>query len=164
MAEVLAIAGGFVSFAQLTEYFVKGSLALRQMIKDVKSAPEDIKKLIDELDILKDIVEGINETIQQTPDAELKKRINDVTEAVRKACGRIASELNAILTEYEYLFYVKNRLTELCRYRTGIERAGVEGFWKKVKVVKEKQSFATLLGKIERAKTSLIIAQQNVSR
>ena len=164
MAEVLAVAGGFASFAQFTKDLVKGSLALRQMIKDVKSAPKNIKKLIDELEILKDIVKGIDETIQQTLDAELKTRINDVTKAAREGCGRIASELNAILTEYKDSFYVKSGLTKLCRYETGIKKAGVKGFWEKVKVVKEKQSFATLLGEIERAKTSLVVAQQNVSR
>ena len=164
MAEVLAVAGGLASFAHFTEYLVKGSLALRQMIKDVKSAPKDIEKLIDELERLKDIVKGIDETIQQTPDAELKTRINDITKASRKGCGRIASELNAILTEYENPFCVKNGLTELCRYETGIKKAGVKSFWEKVKVVKEKQRFATLLSEIERAKTSLVVAQQNVSR
>ena len=164
MAEVLAVAGGVASFAQFTEYLVKGSLALRQMIKDVKSAPKDIKKLIDELEILKDIVKGVDEIIQQTPDAELKTRINDVTKAARKGCERITSELNAILTEYGNSTCVKNGLTELCRCETGIKKAGVKGCWEKVKVVKEKQSFATLLGEIERAKSSLVIAQQNVSR
>ena len=164
MAEVLAVAGGFASFAMFTEYLVKSSFALRQMIKDVKSALKDIKKLIDELEILKDIVKGIDKTIQQTPDAELKTRIINVMKAARKDCGRIASELNAILTDYEDLSCVKNGLTELCRYETGIKKAGVKGFWEKVKVVKEKQSFAMLLGEIERAKTSLVVAQQNVSR
>lgn len=164
MAEVLAVAGGFASFAHATEYLVKGSLALRRMIKDVKSAPKDIEKLIDELEILKDIVKGIDETIQRTPDAGLKTRINDVTKAARKGCVRIASELNAILTEYVNEFCVKNGLTGLCRYETGIQKAGVKGFWEKVKVVKEKQSVATILGEIERAKTTLVVAQQNVSR
>lgn len=99
MAEVLAIVGGISSVVTIAEVAGKLVQCCRSLITDVKNAPKDIKKLVEELEILRKNAEGIEGIIRDTESLELRTKVDGVVRLALEGCVNLVDELMAVLNE-----------------------------------------------------------------
>lgn len=100
MAELLAVAGGissFITIAELALHLVQGC---RQLIRDAKDAPKDVRKLVEELEILGNVAEGIERIVGETENEELRTKVDEAVRAPLERCMGIVDGLKGTLAEY----------------------------------------------------------------
>lgn len=135
MAEVLGAVSGAIGVAGVAVQFAEGIKKICDFCKDVKDAPEELRYEAEQLELLSHVLDGLDTMLQQHPEATGP---NGGLSRALQACRRGQAEMVALLAELE---------SSVSR-----KRGAVRFVLKKVDIRKH-------LSRIERAKTSLIIAQ-----
>ena len=134
MAETLAVVASGVGVASFALQLIDCAVKLRRLWADIKDAPEDVINLIDEIQTLSRVLEVINAT--RTPMIG-----NAMFEQCYVFCERGVRNLESVAKDLE----------KLVRQR---KPSGV------LRVVLKKDIIAKHRSQLERAKTSLLLAQQ----
>jgi len=100
MAELLAVAGGISSFITITEVALHLVQGCRQLIKDAKGAPKEVRNLIEELENLSNIAEGIEGIVRETENEGLRTKVDEAVREALERCVGIVDGLKSVLAEY----------------------------------------------------------------
>jgi hypothetical protein len=99
MAELLAAAGGISSFITIAEVALHLVQGCRQLIRDAKDAPKEVRKLVEELENLSGIAEGIERIVRETENDELRTKVDEAVKAPLERCVGIVDGLKSILAK-----------------------------------------------------------------
>jgi len=103
MAEVLAVAGGISSFLTIAEVASKLVRGCVTLIKDAKNAPKDVRKLVEELESLSKVAEGIERIVRDTENLELRAKVDEAVRLALERCVEVVEVLTKILDEYVFI-------------------------------------------------------------
>jgi uncharacterized protein Yka (UPF0111/DUF47 family) len=99
MAELLAAAGGISSFITIAEVSLHLVQGCRQLIKDAKDAPREVRKLVEELESLSKTAEGIESIVRETENEELRTKVDEAVRAPLERCVGVVDGLKEILAQ-----------------------------------------------------------------
>lgn len=142
MAEVFGVVSGAVGAAGVAFQFAEGIRKLYQFCKDIRDAPEEIRDSLNQLQPLSYILDAIAADLQKHP---IHLATHSGLPAVLEACRQGEVQMTALLKEIKSGMDQKKKL------------ASLRAVWKKNEVKK-------FMDRIERAKTSLLLAQTVYSR
>jgi len=139
MAAVLGVVSGAVSLAGFAGQLAQGTLFLCGFFKDIKDAPEDVRRLLEELTLLERLFGGIQRSFSgHDPDLEQALRF----------CEQKIGELSTFVKLHEPAVGMKKG----------------EVFWKKLKLASRQSELVKYLGGLERAKSMVLQACMSISR
>ncbi|KAK3323211.1 hypothetical protein B0T19DRAFT_199633 [Cercophora scortea] len=138
MAEIFALATGAISVAGFAGQLARSAAFLQDFIRDIRHAPDDVRKLGEELKALQAILDNIH-TSNPTPHADLElaleqnaTRLKELTDVANAAKSRLQGKKPALCSQF----------------RVALGRSDVSKY----------------LGELERSKSLLVQACLNASR
>lgn len=139
MAETLGVVGSIVGVAGFAGQLVKSSKFLYDFFKGIRDAPDDVRKLLEELEILGSIFGNIQNSFTGH-DLELEMAL--------KYCEQRINELIRLIKASDPSKVPKKR----------------QRLWKQFKIALNNSEIAKHVGNLERAKSMVMQACANITR
>lgn len=146
MAEALSVAGSVAGIVGVCGQILQGCLFLKNFIEDARDAPEHIRLLVIELQVLSSSVIQTRDIFERTSPYMLGISV-DAYEPALKQCFKLLSIVTTSVTVDS-----KNLRNE-----------GRMKWWYKLSVSSRKKMLETMLNQLERAKSQINLVQNNVS-
>jgi 3-polyprenyl-4-hydroxybenzoate decarboxylase len=137
MAELLATAGSVVGFIGLAGQVAQGCTFIWNFVEDVKDAPEDLRRLKEELKLTKDVSSALGILLENSPP-------DSFTNTKEAAAGALASCAGTI----------KELTTLLSGFRSKRKH--------KIKAALNKEKIRKLLSQVHHAMSIVASAQSNM--
>lgn len=137
MADPLSIAAAGAGFLSLAGQITDGVVKLRSLYTTVKNAPQEVRHLCDELDIFRHLLEEADARVRNAVPSCIDTRHLSV---ILAQCGKMRAHLNAVLTKLD----------------AGLRKHKVAA----AKFPFKKKEIEEMLLRVERGKTSLLLANQ----
>jgi hypothetical protein len=146
MAEAIGLAANLAGLIGLAGQLLEGCLFVKDFLEDIKSAPQEIKTLSEEIGILSSAARSTTRLIERLKEPGLTIDQAEYEPALRQ-CIRTVQILGQ-----EVEGYVKK----------GSGDGGMK-WWDKMKVASKKKSLGSHIERLERAKTQIHMVQLNIS-
>ena len=148
MAEAVGLAASGIAIGTLAAQIASSVIKLKSFYDQVKDAPEDLRDLIEELEILQDVIADIEHDQEQNPISSLL--LDSVSNSkCLQLCRRGASQLRELT----------NQLNGELEAQKGVRKKWVSG-----KVIFKKDKINKYKVRLEYAIRLLILSQQSYTR
>jgi hypothetical protein len=146
MTEILGTAASLAGLLGLCGQILQGCLFLRDLIEGARDAPEDVRLLLSELEILSTAVNSTKDVFEQTSQWSLAINVN-AYEAALKHCLELFSTLT----------------TRVMGDSNALNSGSRLNWWRQMGIASRKKTLESLMVRLERAKTQILLIQHNLS-
>ena len=161
MAEALGLAASVAGLVGLAGQLFNGCMFVKGFLDDAKNAPEDIRAIHKEIEILAAAAQDASRIFKEVEISGgcIDNRVND--DGVENAPTNFSnSQYQQALEQCIDAVTTLGKIIESEVQKFGGKHAKL---WDRMKAATKKKAFAEHISRIERAKTQLMMAMQNIS-
>lgn len=124
MAEVIGIVSGAITLATVVVQIGQAIITLKGCYDDLQDAPDDLRNLVEEIELLGFILADIEKDLAQNPNLALEK--SQIALQSLKFCEKAANDLEAVCVD---IFRETKASTRLRRsFKTVIQKGKIEKY------------------------------------